>query len=986
MLSLNMDDLQRYIQMLSGHLTALGIALAAALIVTIVVGFMKKLGKPAKKLVRTNAWIAFILVVVIVVNLMLTGPMNTIVNLATGNGSISEESIEEAYAYNNEIAGEGMTLLENNGTLPLANGAKVNLFGWASTNPVYGGVGSGALNTQYATTSLLDAFKQSGFEVNQELVDFYTNYCAARPAVGMWAQDWTLPEPNVSDYSEELLANAKAFSDTAIVTISRPGGENADLPWDMVSVVNGSWIGKDAYTANSYFNGVYDDSVNAGNDWDAGDHYLELSNREEEMLDMVCKNFDKVVVIVNTNNAMELGFLEKYDVDAALYAPCPGQNGFSAVGEILNGSINPSGRTVDTWVYDLKNTPTFNNFGQFHYNNADEFTYVSTSWLTGEETTAIPMFVKYVEGIYVGYKFYETAAAEGLINYDECVAYPFGYGLSYTSFTQEMSNFTENDGVISFDVTVTNTGDVAGKDVVEVYFNPPYYNGGIEKASANLITFAKTAVIEPGASEVVSISFKAEDMASYDEYGNKAYVLEHGDYVISVNADSHTVLDSETYTVVSDVVYRDGRSTDLVAATNQFEDAKGDVTYLSRADQFANYAEATAAPTDYAMSAEVKAAFINNATYNPSEHNNADDVMPTQGAKGDLQLVNLRGLDYDDPKWEELLNQLTVDEMETLIALGGYQTAPIESIGKVNTYDCDGPASINNNFTGQGSIGFCGAVMLGFTWNTDCTYKFGTSIGRMADELETSGWYAPAMNNHRTAFSGRNFEYYSEDGVLAGYMSAAAIQGAEEYGVYAYIKHFALNDQETGRNTMLCTWSNEQAIREIYLKPFEIAVKVGGADAVMSSFNYIGTTWAGGNNALLNKVLREEWGFVGMVLTDYFGVYGYMNADQAIRNGNDFCLVNYETGANRLVDKESATSVIAMRQAAKNILYTVVNSRAYAEENLHPGMPAWQIMMILADIIIVALLALWEVKLIKKVKKAKAEAVVSETETESESK
>ena len=272
--------------------------------------------------------------------------------------------------------------------------------------------------------------------------------------------------------------------------------------------------------------------------------------------------------------------------------------------------------------------------------------------------------------------------------------------------------------------------------------------------------------------------------------------------------------------------------------------------------------------------------------------------------------------------------------------------------------------------------------MLGSTWNTECTYKFGTSIGRMADELETSGWYAPAMNNHRTAFSGRNFEYYSEDGVLAGYMSAAAIQGAEESGVYAYIKHFALNDQETGRNTMLCTWSTEQAIREIYLRPFEIAVKEGGADAVMSAFNYIGTTWAGGNNALLNKVLRDEWGFVGMVLTDYFGVYGYMNADQAIRNGNDFCLVNYETGTNRLADKESATSVIAMRQACKNILYTVVNSRAYAEENLNPGMPTWQILMIVADVIVVALLGLWEVKAVKKFKKSKEETVVAEKSNE----
>ncbi len=978
MLSLNMDDVQRYIEMLKNYLIVLGVALALALIVTVAVGVIKKVNKPTKKLVRANAWIAFILVVVITVNLMLTGPMNTIINLATGNGSISDESIEEAYAYNSEIAGEGMTLLENNGTLPLASGTKVNLFGWSSTNPVYGGVGSGALNTQYATTSLIDAFKQSGFEINEELVSFYTDYCAARPSVGMWSQDWTLPEPNVDEYSDDLMANAKAFSDVAVVTISRPGGENADLPWDMAAVVDGSWQEREANTGNTYFTGTYDDSLNTGNDWDKGDHYLELSNREEEMLEMVCKNFDKVVVIVNTNNAMELGFLKEYDVDAAIYAPCPGQNGFAAVAEVLNGNINPSGKTVDTWVYDLKNTPSFNNFGQFHYTNMDEYAYTSESWFTGKETTAIPMFVNYVEGIYVGYKYYETAAAEGFINYDEHVIYPFGYGLSYTTFTQEMSNFAENDGVITFDVTVTNTGSVAGKEVVEVYYNPPYYNGGIEKASANLVTFAKTNVIEPGASEVVSMSFSVEDMASYDEYTNETYVLEHGDYVISVNADSHTVLDSHTYTVDSDIVYKDGRSTDKTAATNQFEEAQGDVTYLSRADQFANYAEATAAPTSYALSAEAKANFINNATYDPTEHNNVDDVMPTQGAKGDLQLVDLRGLDYDDPKWEELLNQLTVSEMEDLIALGGYQTAPVDSIGKVNTYDCDGPASINNNFTGQGSIGFCGAVMLGSTWNTECTYKFGTSIGRMADELETSGWYAPAMNNHRSAFSGRNFEYYSEDGVLAGYMSAAAIKGAEEHGVYAYIKHFALNDQETGRNTMLCTWSTEQAIREIYLRPFEIAVKEGGADAVMSSFNYIGTTWAGGNNALLNKVLRDEWGFVGMVLTDYFGVYGYMNADQAIRNGNDFCLVNYETGTNRLADKTSATSVIAMRQASKNILYTVVNSRAYEEENLNPGMPAWQILMIVVDVIVVALLAVWEVMAVKKFKKGRVEIVVTE--------
>lgn len=974
MLAINMEDVIKVLNAVKFHLIALGVALLLGMIVAVA---CRKMPVRNRKLVRSQAGIAVLLAVVVIVNLIVSGPMFTMINLAIGGGSITEDSMAEAYGVNTELVGEGITLMENNGALPLAEGAKVNVFGWASTAPVYGGVGSGALNDQYAVTDLITGLTDAGIEVNEELVNFYEAYQAERPAVGMWEQDWTLPEPNVTAYSEELMGNAKNFSDTALVMISRPGGENADMPTDMAAVVDGSWIERDALTGNSYFKGTYDDSLNEGNDWDMGDHYLELSNREEEMLQMVCENFDKVVVLINANNAMELGFLKEYDIDAALYTPCPGQNGFAAVGKVVTGAVNPSGKTVDTWLYDLTTAPNMANFGQFMYDNMDEHKVVSKSFAAQEETTTVPSFVNYVEGIYVGYKFYETAATEGLIDYDKTVVYPFGYGLSYTSFEQKMGDISVKDGLVSFDVTVTNIGDAAGKNVVEVYYNPPYTNGGIEKASANLIAFDKTDVLEPGESQTLTISFAEEDMASYDTYGEKAYVLEAGDYAISINSDSHTVLDSRTYSVDETIVYTEGRSTDQAAPTNQFEDVEGDVIYLSRAEGFANYKEATKAPERFSMKEEAKATFINSANYNPEDYNNPDDVMPVTGAKNGLKLVDMRGVAYDDEAWDRFMDQLSISEMAELIAMGGYQTAPVPSIGKVQTYDCDGPASINNNFTKQGSIGFAGTVLMASTWNADTVYQFGSSIGRMADDLEVSGWYAPAMNIHRSAFSGRNFEYYSEDAVLSGKLAAQAVQGAESHGVYSYIKHFALNDQETNRSTMLCTWANEQSIREIYLRPFELAVKEGGADAVMSSFNYVGTEWAGAKNALCNTVLRDEWGFVGMVLTDYFGALGYMNADQAVRNGTDFCLVNYPTETNYLKDQSSATGVLAARQSAKNILYTVVNSRAYAEENLKLGMAPWQMAVVAADIALALGILTLEVIAVRRYRKRTSEEAVS---------
>lgn len=949
MLSINIGDVIGVLNSCKWYLIALGIIIVAAIIVMIAV---RKMEKPKKKFVRAQSLIAMLLALVVIVNMICFGPMSSLISLATGGGSISEETTAEATELCERIAEEGIVLLKNEGLLPMDGTKKLNVFGWASTNAIYGGTGSGSTSDSYEKVTLLKGLENAGFELNSELSDFYTEYCDTRPAVEMMEQDWTLPEPTADSYSSNLLDNAKGFSDKAVVVISRPGGEGADLPTNMSNV-------------------TYTDNSKDYKDFAEGEHYLQLSQTERNMLELVCQNFDNVVVVYNGANAMELGFVNEYEqIKSVLWCPGTGQSGFNALGKILSGEVNPSGKTSDTFAADLTASPSFNNFGSFVYDNMNE--YPGDEW--GIPT--LPTFVNYVESIYVGYRFYETAAEEGLINYDKEVVYPFGYGLSYTTFEQTMGDITETDGVLSFDVTVKNTGNVAGKDVVQVYYNPPYTNGGIEKASANLVKFTKTGVIEPGASETVTITFNVEDMASYDVKDTGSYVLEKGAYGISIRKDSHRIIDEKTYQVENTVTYNESnpRSTDETAAVNQFENAKGDVTYLSRADGFANYEIAVKAPESYSMPETAKATFINNSNYDVNKDNNDSDEMPVTGANNGLKLADMRGMEYEDEKWNKLLDQLTVDEMDNMIALGGFQTTAAESVGKILTVDCDGPASINNNFTGFGSIGFPSATMIASTWNKDIAKQFGESIGKMADEMGVSGWYAPAMNTHRSAFAGRNFEYYSEDGVLAGNMAANAVRGAAEFGVYAYLKHFALNDQETNRNRMLCTWADEQAIREIYLKPFEIAVKEGGAKAIMSSFNYIGTRYAGAMPELLNTVLRDEWGFRGMVLTDYFGVYGYQNADQEIRNGNDIMLVAYDAGTNHVTDKKSATAVKAMRQSCKNIMYTVVNSRAYDPKNLQTGLLGWQKMATVIDGVLAVVMIVLEVLTFKRLKKRSTEA------------
>ena len=933
MLQINMADVMNVIGSLTPYLIAIGVLFVLALIITFAVNKKTVKDVATRKIVHSESWLVALVGIVVAVSMMLTGPLSTLLNNATiTKYTLSDVTVSKANELAKDVQSEAVTLLKNDDSnLPLS-GKKVNVFGWGSTNPVYGGTGSGSMSKQYKTVSLLDGMKQAGLKTNTELSKLYTDYRKDRPEVGMFAQDWTLPEVPAKQYSDKLVSDAKDFSDEAVVVLTRVGGEGADLPTDMKA------------------KGItYKNNSKDYDDFQKGESFLQLSKTERDMIDLVTSNFKKVTLVYNGANTFQFDFLNDYpQIQSVVWCPPAGQTGFSALGEVLAGDTNPSGKTSDTFLKDLTKSVSYNNFGKFEYTNmADKA--AKYKGFTGDDVTAIPGFVNYSEGIYVGYKFYETASDEGLINYDDTVAFPFGYGLSYTSFDQKLDSVKYKGGKVTVTATVTNTGDKAGKDVVEVYYNPPYTDGGIEKASKNLAGFEKTKELQPGESQKVTVKFDDDDMASYDYKGAKAYVLEKGDYDISIQSDSHHVIDHKAITVKDTVTYDSDSNThngDKTVATNQFDDVAGDVTYLSRADHFANYKEATAAPTNFKMSDKAKETFYNNSNYDPKKFDKDSDKMPATGAKNGLKLSDMYGKDYDDADWDKLLDQLTFDDMDNLIANGGYGTQAVKSVGKIQLTDADGPASLNNNFTGVGSIGFPASTAFACTWNKDLAKQFGEMIGDMAHDMHVAGWYAPAMNIHRNAFSGRTFEYFSEDSLLSGVMASSEISGAKSKGVYSFMKHFALNDQETKRTEMLCTWTNEQAMREIYLKPFEMSVKEGGAQAVMSSFNYIGNTYAGADSALLQTVLRGEWGFKGFVLTDYFGGYGYQNADQEVRAGNDSMLATTKI-TNHITDK-SATSVKAMRQAAHNILYTAANSWQYANGEPKVATPIWKTAMYVA--------------------------------------
>ena len=853
-------------------------------------------------------------------NPLLTGQKQ----VTTGQSLTVEQAAEQSRVMAQELVQEGAVLLKDqNNALPLADGTAVNLFGYGSVDPIYGGSGSGASDAS-SNIDLVTGLTNAGFTVNQELVDFYKKSGVSRVAQkGFEGSNFTPAEVPAAQYTETLLQNAKAFSDVAIVTISRVGGEGGDLPQDMYAA---------GYSKT-----------------DDGRHYLELTQDEEELLALIkAQGFGKVIVLINSSNAMELGFLEDDSIDAALWIGSLGSTGFNAVGEILSGKVNPSGRLSDTYAYDLTTAPAYWNAGDFTYANLKHH------------------YVEYAEGIYVGYRFYETRYVDNTTGicdeaaYAKAVQYPFGYGLSYTTFEQSITDYKTTDSAIEMTVEVKNTGAVAGKDVVQVYYTAPYTIGGIEKSHVVLAGFAKTGLLEPGASEKVTVTFAPEDMASYDETGAKAYVLDAGTYQIKLMNNAHEVIDQREYEVPATITYSgdNARSTDLVAATNEFEDvAQGQIKqYVSRADWEGTLP--TARTDGKTASAETIAAKENAPVY---ENNDSD--QPITVADHGLTLEDMAGLDYNDPKWDDLLEQLSVDDMTNMISNGGWSTPEVASVGKPATNDLDGPAGINSLVSSLKGVSFPSEVIVGSSWNTDLAQRFGTAFGAEAATNHVVGLYAPGMNIHRTPFSGRNFEYYSEDGLLSGKMGAAMVQGLSSQGVYSYIKHFALNDQESNRLS-ISVWANEQSMREVYLKPFELSVKEGNTTAVMSSYSRLGNTWAGASKALLTDVLRNEWGFQGMVVTDSaMGNTSWMDINLALRAGGDMmlCLMGVK------LDSSSNTAQQAMRRACHNILYTQANSIAVAAAV--DNTPYWLILLAIVDSILLIAIVLLILKRIPAGKK-----------------
>lgn len=852
-----------------------------------------------------------------------------------------------------KVESEGIVMLENkNQTLPLASGSKINLFGYGSRDTVYGGSGSGSGDSSNNIT-LEQGLTNAGFSVNPELVSFYNDHFVERIGVGFTGNNFDINEPAVNEYSDEMIANAKAYSDVAVFVVSRLGGEGADLPMDMDPNATTQIVssGKDI-----------EQVVKGG---DAGKHYLELQSVEQQVLDMLKENFGTVVVLVNSTNAMELGFLEDEGVDAALWIGCLGSTGANAVGEVLSGAVNPSGRTTDTFAYAVESAPSYYSIGAYNYTNCE---WVNTSPIGGGAAPDSYHYVDYIEGIYVGYRYYETAAEDGFIDYDATVQYPFGYGLSYTDFEESISDFSFDGNNVTMTVNVKNNGSVAGKDVVEVYYSAPYTEGGIEKSSVVLGAFGKTGMIEPGQNESVTLTFTAEDMASYDYTGVKAkggaYVLEAGEYTISLRSDSHTVIDSRTLTIDKDRIYNDSndgaRSTDDVAATNQFDYASfGECTsYVSRADWEGTFPKERAAASREAGAAALDA--INNTSNGLVD--TAEDIAVVNH---DLKIEDMKGLAYDDPKWNDFLEQIPVSEMVNLVSNGGWATQEVPSVGKLGYTEVDGPNGINNIMAGSTGNQFCAQSVLACSWNTELAYDMGETFAQEAVAMKIAALYAPAMNIHRSPFSGRNYEYYSEDGLHSGKMAAAETQGIQSQGVTTYCKHFAVNDQESNRDSGgLLTWVNEQAMREIYIKPFEIAVKEGGTRGIMSSFNRIGEICAAENADLLTTVLRNEWGFRGTVITDY------INIDRAIAAGNDLILslMNMQAPSEAVTNSPAGHQVL--RTATHNILYTSANS--IGQEVSAIPVPYWlYITVAVVDAGLIALCVFYFVRRRKNVKRWK---------------
>lgn len=861
-----------------------------------------------------------------------------------------EEVAAAGQEVNKQIMAEGITLLKNDdGVLPLKKTAKVSVFGKRSVQLIANGAGSGS-SAGGTTLSVNDSLEMAGITINPELEKFYKDTSLSGSFEGGLAgyqinAGKKTGETPYEKYTSEVKSSYKDYNDAAFVVIGRYGAESADLPKSMSSGFNSdgslkqtSVDGKTPYT----------------------NHYLQLDANEEEMLKEVNKNFDNVIVVLNTGSQFQLDFLgqEGYEnIKGVMWVGYQGAGeGFESFGKLVTGEITPSGKTVDTYARDFKKDPTWYNMSTLTNNN---------HFYSNNSNYA---FVDYEEGIYVGYRYYETRGyTDGEDWYKDNVVYPFGYGLSYTTFDWDIKNCNleegatlEKNGGIDVTVTVTNTGKYAGKDVVQLYYTPPYKAGGIEKSHVVLSDFAKTRTLQPGESQDVTLSLTVQSMASYDyndlnKNGHEGYDLDGGNYEIKIMRDAHTVEDSLTFKVPDEgYIYTTDEDTGA-EVKNRFDyvtDAR-DLTFLSRNDWDGTMPQSDPSAADRVMTDAIAEQIVVDDNTNDDEEWFVTGgqkpwyttEMPEQKEgttdEGDIKLFDLYGKDYDDPMWEQFLSQFTVggngkdgtqkakNGLTKLLLTGAWQSAGFDGLGIPETYHFDGPSGINDK-AGGSFTNFANEVCTASTWNTELAYQKGLIIGNEAlfgssTYQLVSGFYAPAVNLHRSPFGGRNFEYFSEDGVLSGRMAAEIVKGCNEKGVITWLKHFAVNDLETARDK-LNVWANEQSMRELYFKPFEICVKEGDTHGIMSALNYLGGVWCGGNYMLQTEVLRGEWGFDGAIITDYLQSRPTLRYDQSIRTGGDFFLVSNGGHQNNTINGlDSPTTVASMRRAAHNLLYTMLN-------------------------------------------------------------
>lgn len=790
-----------------------------------------------------------------------------------------------------QVAEEGVVLLKNeDDVLPLTD-AKLSIFGAGSATPVYGGGGAGGIAPS-SVDSLYAAFGEAGIEYNEPLYNLYNNYAVHGTAStdefrqpGKSLIDTLLPsissftasapvEMPAENLSDDVLNQASRYSDTALYVISRVGMEARDLT-------------------------VED---------------IRLKDDERQTLEKLNDAFEHIIILVNATNAMELGFVEELDsVDAVLWVGAPGEVGVHSIAAILTGEATPSGRLTDTYAYDVESNPAVRNTGDFQY--IDE---------NGEPVRRY--FTNNLENIYVGYRYYETFVPEA--EYSSVVQYPFGYGLSYTSFDWDVVSTDATEDTITAEVQVTNTGEYAGKDVVQLYYTPPFTADGIEKAAIVLGGYTKTELLQPGETSTVTVTFITDSMASYDDQTAKAWVLDEGSYQLKIARHVRDIVSEFGYEQPTIKVL----STDSTTGsdvTNRFDNADGDLIYLSRSNPDETFPTAPAGD-DFDLPS-----LVLESDY---EYVVADVPEPTTGVDNGIKLEDLQGLDYDDPLWQAFLDQFTDKELVALAGNGGYWSVAVERLGVPRTTMYDGPAGIRSFLGAWSTVSYPTPVNLSATWNDDLAEEVGRAMGAEAQAFEVDAVYAPSLNLHRSPLGGRNFEYYSEDPLIAGKIGAAYVRGIQETGTVAVVKHYAANDQETNRaNYGLYVWATEQSLREIYFRPFELAVKEGDAHGMMSAFNRIGPIWAGGSHELLTDVLRDEWGFQGFVITDA-GIVGqgdHFDALQAVQAGNDLMLAflidmpgdnTFEKQLKQYLKEDRAGTLTALRGAAHNILYYVLQT------------------------------------------------------------